>query len=108
MPADLFRLCRKEKLSLGFSRRLLPIFSAKFFYAAGGVDKFLLAGEKWMAVGADFQMQITNRGTCFERASTCAGNGADVILRMNALFQGGPPLVTILIFCNYKDTLLFA
>ena len=28
------------------------------FHAAGGIDQFLLAGEEWVAMGADLDLEI--------------------------------------------------
>src|SRR6185369_9529289 len=60
--------------------------------AAGGVDEFLLASEKWVAVGADFDVQpvALDRGASLKivAAGTVDGNG--MIVGMNTGLHDSP------------------
>jgi hypothetical protein len=59
------------------------VFFLEPFDAAGGVDQFLLAGEKRVAGRADFQADLFPGGTGLEPVSAGAADGYLVILRMN-------------------------
>ena len=68
------------------------VFLGEAFDAARGVDEFLLAGEEWMAVRADFDAQHVAfdgraRG---KRVSAGAVNRNRVIIGVNTGFHDAP------------------
>tara|TARA_Y100000758_G_scaffold283071_1_gene231627 strand:+ start:155 stop:493 length:339 start_codon:yes stop_codon:yes gene_type:complete len=65
----------------------LSIFLFEFFDTAGGVNQFLLTGEKWVACGADFHSHIAHGTSHLELVSTCAGYCTERIFRMNPSFH---------------------
>jgi hypothetical protein len=60
--------------------------------AASGVDEFLLAGEKWVAVGADFDVQTfaLDCGAGLEVVAAGAVDGNGMIVRMNTGLHDSP------------------
>ena len=65
----------------------LSIFLFELFDTAGGVNQFLLTGEKRVACGADFNSHIAHGTSHLEPVSTCAGHCTERILRMNPSFH---------------------
>jgi hypothetical protein len=63
----------------------------EFFNASGGIDQFLLASKKGMAIGANFQIHIANCGTNLKSIATGAGNGSYFIFGMYFLFHVNKP-----------------
>jgi hypothetical protein len=59
----------------------------EFFYAAGGVDEFLFAGEKRMTSGADTNSNIFARRAGMINRATRTHDIGLVILWMNACFH---------------------
>jgi len=89
---DLFRLRAFRLLGrggLGFALFLLvhAVFAAVPLNPSGGVDQFLAAGEKRVAIGADFNLEILDRGAGFDHIATGARNRGVEILGMNFLFH---------------------
>jgi len=71
---------------LGLGGVRLRIFAAEPLDATGGVDHLLLAGEKRMAVGADFHADIALvRGTGLESMTTGALHTDRFVMGMNSL-----------------------
>ena len=75
-------------------RRLLlwcvaRVFPVEAFNAAGGVQKLLLAGEKWVAIRADFDPQhvALHCGLGLKCMSASAVNGYFVVVGMDAVFH---------------------
>jgi hypothetical protein len=60
--------------------------------AASGVDELLLAGEKWVAVGADFDVQTfaLDCGAGLEVVATGAVDGNGMIVGMNTGLHDSP------------------
>src|SRR5450759_3246148 len=67
----------------GRGHRLLRVFLAEFFHAAGGVDDFLLAGVERVAVGAHLDVQgLAHSRACLPSIAATAGDLNFVISRM--------------------------
>ena len=63
------------------------VTAGEFFHPPGGIDEFLLAGEKRMTTGANTDSNIAPRRTrVIDRAARAHDIGL-VILRMNARFH---------------------
>src|SRR5690348_6658330 len=75
---------------LGLSGLSVGVFLLEALDAAGGVDEFLLAGEKRMAAGADFDTQhvALDGGTSLEGMAASAMDGHFVIVGVNTGFHG--------------------
>ena len=63
------------------------VFSPKPFHTAGSIDEFLLAGKKWMAVGAYLNMNILRRRVSFYNIATGACYGGHLVLWMDTLLH---------------------
>jgi hypothetical protein len=63
------------------------IFLAEAFDATGGVDQLLLAGEKWVAFGANFDADVLFGRSDLQHVTTGTLNGGLMILRMNVSFH---------------------
>jgi len=64
--------------------------AAEALDASGGVYQLLLAGEKWVAVGADFEMQVAFvRGAGLKVISAGAPDFDGLVLRVDSLFGHG-------------------
>ena len=76
----------------------------EFVHASAGVDKFLLAGEVWMALGADFNSKFLHvlRRAGLESVSTCADDCNVMVLWMDTFFHFVSPN---LIFAPTRTTL---
>ena len=61
---------------------------AESFDTAGRVDKFLLAGEEWMAHVADIDADARDRAAGGERVATGTVDRAGLILRMGVRLHG--------------------
>ena len=62
--------------------------AAEAFDATCGVDQLLLAGEEWVAGGADFKDDVALvRGAGLKVGSAGALDGDDVVLRVNSFFR---------------------
>jgi len=80
---------------LGFSRlrRVLGVLAAEALHAAGGIHQLLLAGEKWMAGGADFNADIALMCGAGNKGIAAGAVHADfAISGMNGCFHGGSDL----------------
>lgn len=76
-----------------FSSVAFSVFAAETLDAAGGVHKFLLAGEKWMARGTDFHADVALMGRAGNKGVPAGAMDANfVIVRMNSCFHSGQPL----------------
>jgi hypothetical protein len=71
------------------------VFLLEALDAAGGIDQFLLAGEKGMATGADFDSDqfAFLGGAGLERASAGAVNSYSVIIGMDSFFHWAAPVL---------------
>lgn len=49
---------------------------------SAGVNNLLLAGEKRMALGADFNADFLGGGTCFDHVAASTLNGSGLVLGM--------------------------
>jgi hypothetical protein len=64
------------------------VFAAEAFDASCGVDQFLLAGEEWVASGADFDVDVSLMGgASFEARAARANDTNFVIVGMNSSFR---------------------
>ena len=72
----------------GSARRLgATVTPRKFLYPPGGIDKLLLAGEKWMTSGTNTDLNIaTSRAGVVHRAARARDVGV-VIFWMDAGFH---------------------
>jgi hypothetical protein len=71
--------CLKNRIKT-VSPLLLLILALESFDASGSVDELLLAGIKWVAFRADFQVDLSFRRPCLESLATGApDNRLDVI-----------------------------
>ena len=66
---------------------LKSVFLSELFYATGGVDEFLLAGEKGMAVGANFDVDGARRRAGFYGMAAGARDGHILIFWVNPGFH---------------------
>ena len=65
------------------------VFAAEAFHATCGINQFLLAGEKRVAIGADFQADGAFMGrACRELVAARAVHGRIVICGMNSWLHG--------------------
>ena len=73
------RLCRFSCLS---------VLAAEAFNASGGVHQLLFAGEKWVAIGADLQVDVAlMRRSGGKRVPASAHNAHVVVSGMNFFFH---------------------
>ncbi len=81
-------------LTLRFGRVfLLGILAAEAFYAAGGVQQFLLAGKERMAIRADFYVDVAAMSRARAKAMATRTHDANfVISGMNSCFHDLLPL----------------
>jgi len=68
----------------GFGAAVAP---GEFFDAPGGIDEFLLAGEKWMTSGTNTDLNIATRRAGVIYRAARAHNISLVILWMNVCFH---------------------
>jgi hypothetical protein len=61
----------------------------EFFHATGGIDKLLLAGEKWMAGGANTDSNVTTGRAGLVNRAARANHIGLVVFWMNACFHVG-------------------
>ena len=67
----------------------LGVLAAEALDTSGGIHQLLLAGEKWMAVGADFNADVAPmRGAGSKRVAAGAVHTHFMIRRMNGCFHG--------------------
>ena len=79
---------RRLAFSLGGRRSgFFPIFLLKLFHASGGVDKFLLAGEKAVAGRANLHLDVLYRGAGVDHIATGAGDRSFKIVWMYTFFH---------------------
>jgi hypothetical protein len=74
---------------LGDTRRLFldAVLSAEPLDATGSVNQLLFAGEKRMAGGADFHMDIFRRRTGLNHVTAGACNRRGLVFGMNVIFH---------------------
>jgi hypothetical protein len=72
-------------------RGLLCVALVVSLDATRRVDQLLLAREKRMTVGANFQFQVADRRASFERVAAHACNDGFLVLRVNACFHFEQP-----------------
>jgi hypothetical protein len=65
----------------------LFVFFAEAFYATGGINQFLLAGKKWMALRADLDPYIRFGRADLQNIATGALNCGLVVLWMDICFH---------------------
>ena len=64
------------------------VLAAETLHPSGGINQLLLAGEEWMAVGANFNVDIaTVRRARGERVSARAVHPDFVVRRVNSCFH---------------------
>jgi hypothetical protein len=68
------------------------IFFSEAFDTTGGVHQFLLTGEKWMALGTDFNPDILTRGSSFKFGTAGTLDGRVSVGWMNIGFHVDNPL----------------
>jgi hypothetical protein len=66
--------------------------SLKTVHTSAGVNQLLSAGEKRMALGADFHPDILLGGTGLYDFATSTGNSCGLVAGMDSLFHGLSPL----------------
>jgi hypothetical protein len=81
------RIGRRDKLGGFFLVLKFCIFLAKSFNPARGVNQFLFAGKKWMALGTYFNTDVGFGRANLDFISTCTSNIGSGIIRMNSLFH---------------------
>ena len=85
---DTFRFGEKPFTLRSLRRSLLfPVLPVESLYATRRVNEFLLSGEKRMAIGADFHVEVAHRGTGFKRITADARNDCSLIRWMNSGFH---------------------
>src|SRR6476659_2744720 len=78
-----------SQLSLGSAGRLRAAIAAReFLHSARGIDELLFAGEKWMASGADTNLDVLLGRTGVINRTASAGDVGLVIFRMDVRFHG--------------------
>ena len=63
------------------------VTAGKLFHAPGGINKLLLAGEKWMTSGTNTDLNIATRGAGVIHRPACTHDISLVIFWMNACFH---------------------
>jgi hypothetical protein len=91
----LFDFCKADKLLLSESGSLFGaqfrILLLELVYAARSVDKLLLAGEKRMAIRANFDADVAFMGgTGLERVLACADHVDLIVGRVYSSFHSVP------------------
>jgi hypothetical protein len=82
---DVFTFVRKETLFLDS----FLVLAAEALHATGGVNQLLFAGEKRVAVGADFQADFAFMGgPCGENVAACAMHAHFVVSGMDTWLHG--------------------
>jgi len=80
--------CSSRCGRLGFRGVRLRIFAAEAFHATGGVDHLLLAGEKRVAIGADFHVNVALMGGPGLKAMTAGALHTNrIVVWMNSLLR---------------------
>lgn len=72
----------REKLFIFFFGQVLGIFFLEFLNTTGRINQFLLAGEKRMTCGTDFNMYVFFDGTKFEFTAAGALGNYLMVFRM--------------------------
>src|SRR5258708_6727579 len=79
-----FGLCRFGLCCFGLGCVGFGVFAAEALHTSRSVHEFLLAGKEWMAIGADFHVDIAFvRGTGGELVAASAMHANFVVCRMN-------------------------
>lgn len=81
----------------------LCVFFLELFDTAGGVNQFLLTGEKRVACGADFHSHIAHGASHLEPVATCAGHCTERVFRMNLSFHFFPLIQITQRFFKHVD-----
>jgi hypothetical protein len=68
------------------------VFFQEPFDSPSGIDQFLFAGKKRMALGADFHPDILPGGTGLKHGATGAGDRGLMVSGMNVGFHEAKPL----------------
>jgi hypothetical protein len=63
------------------------VFLAESLHPAGGIHQFLLAGKEGVTAGADFYLDILNRGSRFYDTSARTGNLGRFVFGMDFRFH---------------------
>src|SRR5579863_7799434 len=80
-------------LGRGCGSLFLGVLAAEALHAAGGVHQLLLAGEKGMAVGANFNADVAFMGgPCHKRVAAGTMHADFVVSGMNGCFHRGSNL----------------
>src|SRR5438128_9106345 len=79
---------RRSEANLLFGGFRLGVFSAESLHAAGGIHKLLFAGKEWMAIRADFYVDVALVRRASGKAVAAGAHDADfVISGMNSWFH---------------------
>jgi hypothetical protein len=78
-PSGFLMNCPKELLLV-----VLRVLAVESIDTTFGIDEFLLTGEERVALGADTNGALRNRGIHFERVAACAADNALHVVRMLA------------------------
>src|SRR5437762_14355015 len=89
MPAKTTTVCRSSPSGCSvFHRSLFAVTLIEAIHASRSVNQLLFAGEKGMASGADFNMQVALfSGARGKSLAAGAGNSDLAIFRMNLWFH---------------------
>lgn len=78
----------KKRLNADMIRQLAAVFFAEFINPAGSIHNALFARIKWMASGADLDLQVfAQHGTGYKTVAATASYCNLLILRMDIWFH---------------------
>src|SRR5437588_10999093 len=79
---------RRSEANLFLGSFRLGVLPAESLHAAGGIHKLLFAGKEWMAIRADFYVDVALvSGASGQAVAACAHKGHFVISGIDACFH---------------------
>ena len=77
------RAASSESVASGRPLLLHTVLGKELINSTRAIDELLLAGEEWVALRADFNVDVLRRRTRVENVATSTGDGGLGIFRMN-------------------------
>lgn len=78
---------KKPRFTLGFSLLCKTKLFVELVNTSAGINKLLLSGKEWVALGADFHLYVLLCRASFDYVAACTFDSGGLVIRMNCVLH---------------------